>query len=57
LPADFIPDSKAMKRRQVSKMNNLRLGDDFEIKILNPDANIEHGFDDKISKHYIKLWY
>ena len=49
--------SKAASRKPVSRMNVLKLGNDFEIKVLNPDADIESGVDEVSGKRYYTLYY
>ena len=49
--------SKAASRKPVSRMNVLKLGNDFEIKVLNPDAEIESGVDELSGKRYYTLYY
>ena len=46
---------KAVKRKNVMKMNTLRLGCDFEVKVLNSSAHIEKG--EEKGKKYYKLYY
>lgn len=48
---------KAAIRRPVTKMTTLKLGADFEVKILNPVAKIEGGVDKKSGKKYYTLYY
>ena len=36
---------KAVNYKPVSRMNVLKIGTDFEVKVLNPEARIEHGED------------
>ena len=48
---------KAAIRKQVTKMTTLKLGADFEVKVLNPEAKIEGGFDKKSGKKYYTLYY
>lgn len=49
--------SKAASRKPVSRMNVLKLGNDFEVKVLNPDADIESGVDEVSGKRYYTLYY
>lgn len=49
--------SKAASRKPVSRMNVLKLGNNFEVKVLNPDAEIESGKDEVSGKRYYKLYY
>lgn len=47
---------KATNNKPVKRMNTLKLGSDFEVKVLNPEAKIEHG-EDKNGKEWCKLYY
>ena len=49
--------SKAASRKPVSRMNVLKLGNDFEVKVLNPDADIESGVDELSGKRFYTLYY
>lgn len=49
--------SKAASRKPVSRMNVLKLGKDFEVKVLNSDADIESGVDELSGKRYYTLYY
>lgn len=49
--------SKAASRKPVSRMNVLKLGNDFEVKVLNPDADIESGVDELSEKRFYTLYY
>lgn len=49
--------AKAASRKPVSRMNVMRLGGDFEVKILNPNAEIETGVDKIKGKKYYTLYY
>lgn len=57
LPTEFIPIANAFKRKQVTKMNAFKLGSDFEVKILNPTAEVERGYDKEKGMKYYKLYY
>jgi len=46
---------KAVKRKNVTKMNTLRLGSDFEVKVLKSTAQLEKGVEK--GKKYYKLYY
>ena len=48
---------KAASRKPVTRMNTLKLGADFEVKVLNPEAKIEGGVDKKSGKKYYTLYY
>lgn len=47
----------AVSKKPVTKMNTLKLGTDFEVKILNPEAKIECGVDKKNGRKYYTLYY
>lgn len=47
----------AASRKPVTRMNTLKLGADFEVKVLNPEAKIEGGVDKKSGKKYYTLYY
>lgn len=49
--------AKAVSRKPVSRMNALKLGKDFEVKVLNPEAKIEGGVDKKSGMKYYTLYY
>lgn len=48
---------KATNNKPVKRMNTLKLGSDFEVKVLNPEAKIEGGVDKKSGKKYYTLYY
>lgn len=48
--------AKAASRKPVSRMNTMKLGKDFEVKVLNPEARIESG-NDKKGRRYCTLYY
>lgn len=48
---------KAANNKPVKKMNTLKLGSDFEVKVLNPTAEIESGTDNNSGKRYYTLYY
>ncbi|MBQ3580997.1 MAG: nucleoid-associated protein [Bacteroidales bacterium] len=49
--------AKAANRKPVAKMNILKLGKDFEVKIINPNADIIAGKDNLKGKNYYTLYY
>lgn len=57
LPDAFIPVSSAIKRKPVNRMNSFKAGSDFEIKILNPKAEIVSGYDEERGMKYYKLYF
>ena len=48
---------KATLRKPVAKLTTLKLGADFEVKVMNPEAKIEGGIDKKSGKKYYTLYY
>lgn len=57
LPGAFTPVSSAIKRKPVNRMNSFKAGSDFEIKILNPKAEIVSGYDEERGMKYYKLFF
>lgn len=57
LPSAFTPVSSAIKRKPVNRMNSFKAGSDFEIKILNPNAELLSGYDEERGMKYYKLFY
>lgn len=57
IPKEFTPHKDAIKRKNVTKLNSVKLGTDFELKILNPNAEIEKGFDTEKERNYVKLFF
>lgn len=57
LPTAFTPVSSAIKRKPVNRMNSFKAGSDFEIKILNPNAEIVSGYDEERGMKYYKLYF
>ena len=49
--------AKAASRKPVTRMNVLCLGNDFEVKVLNPNAEIEKGVDKTSGKEYYTLYF
>ena len=47
--------TKAASRKPVTRMNTLRIGDEFEVKVLNPEARMEPGSDE--GGQYWKLYW
>ena len=47
--------AKAASRKPVTRMNTLRIGDEFEVKVMNPEARMEQGKDD--AGRYWKLYW
>lgn len=57
LPDSFTCISKASKRKGIAKSSTIKLGTDFELKILNCSAEIEQGYDEEKGKNFIRLLY
>lgn len=57
LPNEFTPVSTALKRKPVNRMNTIKLGTDFEVKILNSNAEVEIGCDQSKGMKFFKLYY
>lgn len=57
LPDVFQTQANVTNRKAISKMNVLKLGTDFEIKMLNPQAEIEVGYDTERDMKYYKLYF
>ena len=55
LSSEINVKPKAMKQRNVSKMNTLKLGNDFEVKVLKSTAQLEKG--EEKGRNYYKLYY
>lgn len=53
----FLCVSNAAKRKAITKANLIKLGSDFEVKVLDPSADIEQGYNKEKRKNYIKLYY
>ena len=49
--------AKAVSHKPVTRMNVLCLGNDFEVKVLNPNAEIEKGVDKTSGKEYYTLYF
>lgn len=57
MPETFICTPNATKRKAITKANILKIGSDFELKVLDSSAIIEQGYDDEKKKNYLKLYY
>ena len=56
MAAEINVKPKAVKRRNTSKMNVMRIGKDFEVKILKSSARLEK-VEEKSGDKYYKLYY
>lgn len=57
IPKEFTPNKDAVKRKAVNKLNSVKLGTDYELRILNPNAEIENGYDSIRERRYVKLFF
>lgn len=57
MPETFRCTQNAMKRKAITKANILKIGVDFELKVLDASAIIEQGYDDEKKMNYLKLYY
>lgn len=59
VPGEFAEEvnvvAKAASRKPVTRMNTLRIGNAFEVKVLNIEARMEQGKDD--GGRYWKLYW
>lgn len=49
--------AKATSRKPVHRMNTIKAGKDFEVKVLNPRARIERGREETTGESYYTLYY
>lgn len=56
LNEEVVLVKRAVSYKPVSRMNVLKIGKDFEVKVLNPEARIEQGEDERGKKNYT-LYY
>ena len=57
MPKTFICTQNATKRKAITKANILKIGSDFELKVLDSSAIMEQGYDNEKKKNYLKLYY
>lgn len=57
IPDKFIINLTAVKRKAITKSNVLRVGSGFEVKILDPSATLEQGYDDEKGRSFLKLYF
>lgn len=57
IPDKFVCNQSALKRKTITKSNILRVGSGFEVKILDPSAEIDQGYDDEKGKSFLKLYF
>ena len=57
IPEIFKCTQNATKRKAITKANIIKMGTDFELKVLDASAFIEQGYDDEKKKNFIKLYY
>ena len=48
---------EAIKRKAIGRMNSIRLDNNFEVKILNGQAEMIRGYDEEKRMNYYKLWF
>lgn len=56
-PESIHPEINGIKRRSLTKLNTIKLGNDFELKILNPEGTIVTGKDDMTGMRFTTLFY
>ncbi len=56
-PNIFQTSPNAINRKAITRMNVLKLGTDFELKLLNPHGEIEIGYDDERDMKFYKLYF
>ena len=57
VPERFISNPNAIRRKAITKSNVLRVGSDFEVKILDPSATVEQGYDAEKGRNFLKLYF
>lgn len=57
ISSKFTPEVSTFKHKPITKMNSVKLGNDFNLKILNPSAEIEHGYNKDKEMNYYTLYY
>lgn len=57
MPETFRIAQNAAKRKAITKANILKIGSDFELKVLDSSAIIEPGYDDEKKQNFLKLYY
>lgn len=57
LPQSFTPKPEAVKRKAMGRLNSIRLDNNFEIRILNSQAEIIRGYDEEKGMYFYQLWY
>ena len=58
LPLSFHVSTDSSKvNNRLARMRTMRVGNEFEIKVLNPAAQIENGYDSDKKKSFYKLYY
>lgn len=53
----FVPKPEVIKRKSISRMNTIRLDNNFEVKILNSQAELIRGYDEEKEMGFYKLWF
>lgn len=57
LPVSLQIDMDKANLGSIRRMQTLKIGKDYEVKILNPSADIEQGYDSNKQKSYYKLFF
>ena len=57
LPDSFTPISGAISSKQKTVLNKIKLGKEFEVKLLSSKAKIEYGKEENSGCKYCKLFY
>lgn len=57
MPETFKIAQNAAKSKAIAKANILKIGSDFELKVLDSSAIIEQGYDDEKKQNFLKLYY
>ena len=57
LPTSFQVDVGRKNNMSITRTQILKIGKDFEIRILNPSLDIEKGYDSNKRKSYYKIYY
>ncbi len=57
IPEAFVCAPNATKRKAITKTNILKIGTNFELKILDASASLEEGYDEEKDLRFIKLFY
>lgn len=53
----FKGKASSMSQRGVSRVTKVRLDDNFEVRILKGEENLERGYDEGRGMNYYKLYF